>query len=59
MESIKGHSQFFYDNIRRYGAALQATSPAGFTKAIAKAGYATDSQYATKIIYLMHYWGLT
>jgi flagellum-specific peptidoglycan hydrolase FlgJ len=57
-ESIKGHSQFFYDNINRYGAAFQTKNPADFAKAIAKAGYATDSNYAKKLIYLMNYWGL-
>jgi flagellum-specific peptidoglycan hydrolase FlgJ len=58
LESIKDHSQFFYDNIRRYGPAFQAKNAADFAKAIAKAGYATDSKYAAKIITLMNYWGL-
>lgn len=59
LESIKDHSQFFYDNIRRYGAAFQTNNAADFVKAISKAGYATDSKYAAKIISLMNYWGLT
>lgn len=59
LESIKDHSQFFYDNIHRYGAAFRTNTPAGFVKAIAKAGYATDSRYTQKIIGLMTTWGLT
>jgi flagellum-specific peptidoglycan hydrolase FlgJ len=58
-ESIKDHSQFFYDNIKCYGGAFQANTPANFAKAIAKAGYATDSNYAKKLILLMNYWGLS
>jgi len=57
-ESIKGHSQFFYDNLKRYGAAFQTNNPKDFAREIAKAGYATDSKYADKLIYLMTYWGL-
>lgn len=57
-ESIKGHSQFFYDNLKRYGAAFQTNNPKDFAREIARAGYATDSQYADKLIYLMTYWGL-
>lgn len=58
LESIKAHSQFFYDNIGRYGGAFRTRTAADFAKAIAKAGYATDSNYAGKLIYLMNYWGL-
>ncbi len=58
-ESVKDHSRLFYDNLTRYGAAFQTKTPADFAKAIAKAGYATDSNYAKKIIYFMGYWGLT
>lgn len=57
-DSIKGHSQFFYDNIKRYSAAFNTNNPADFARTIAKAGYATDSQYANKLISLMEYWGL-
>ena len=57
-DSIKGHSQLFYDNIKRYGSAFKASNPAEFARIIAKAGYATDSQYANKLIHLMDYWGL-
>lgn len=59
LESIKDHSQFFFDNINRYGIAFQKNTPAEFVKAIAKAGYATDSKYASKIITLMNFWGLS
>ncbi len=59
LESIKDHSQFFYDNIKRYGNAFQKSTPVEFVKAIAKAGYATDSKYANKIITIMNYWGLS
>jgi len=57
-ESIKGHSQFFYDNLKRYGAAFQTNNPKDFAREIARAGYATDSKYADKLIYLIDYWGL-
>lgn len=58
VESIKGHSDFFYQNLRRYSAAFKTSNPADFAKAIAKAGYATDSQYANKLINLMKTWGM-
>lgn len=58
-ESIQDHSQFFYQNIKRYGAAFQTKTPADFAKAIAKAGYATDSRYAQKLISLMNLWGIS
>jgi hypothetical protein len=59
LESIEDHSQFFYININRYGGAFRATTPSDFATVIAKAGYATDSNYAGKLIYLMNYWGLS
>lgn len=58
-ESIEDHSRFFYDNIKRYGAAFQTKTPADFAKSIAKAGYATDSRYAQKLINLMNLWGVS
>lgn len=57
-ESIKGHSQFFYDNLKRYGAAFQTSNSADFAREIARAGYATDSKYADKLIFLMNHWGI-
>lgn len=57
-ESIHDHSDFFHKNIRRYGAALKTSNPIDFAKEIAKAGYATDSKYADKLINIMKYWGM-
>jgi len=57
-DSIKGHSDFFYQNLSRYGEAFKTANPADFAREIAKAGYATDSRYARKLIYLMRFWGL-
>lgn len=57
-ESIEDHSKFFYDNINRYGPAFQTKTPAEFARAITRAGYATDSRYANKLICLMRYWGV-
>jgi len=59
LESIQDHSRFFYDNINRYGNAFQKNTAAEFVKAIAKAGYASDSKYASKVIALMNYWGVS
>lgn len=57
-ESIKDHSQFFHEN-SRYQAAFQTNTPAAFARTIAKAGYATDPNYAEKLLYIISYWGLT
>ncbi len=56
-DSVQGHSQFLIDN-KRYAPAFKTKTPQEFAKAIAAAGYATDSKYAAKLISLMDYWGL-
>ena len=47
--SIDDHAQFLLTN-PRYQPAFAYTTGALFAKAVAAAGYATDPQYATKII---------
>lgn len=47
--SINDHAQFLLTN-RRYHAAFLATNVADFTTAVAKAGYATDPLYASKVM---------
>lgn len=47
--SISDHAQFLLLN-QRYKPAFAYTSGATFAQAIAAAGYATDPQYAAKII---------
>ena len=56
-ESIHDHSRFFYDN-QRYREALETENPEDFIRKIAQAGYATDSNYAAKLILIIKYWGL-
>ncbi len=56
-ESIKDHSRFFYDN-QRYREALETKTSEDFVQKIARAGYATDSKYAAKLIAVIRYWGL-
>ncbi len=56
-DSVQGHSQFLIEN-KRYAPAFKTKTPQEFAKAIAAAGYATDSKYAAKLISVMDYWGL-
>jgi flagellum-specific peptidoglycan hydrolase FlgJ len=49
LASINDHAQFLLEN-ERYESALQCTSVEDFCNAIQAAGYATDPQYASKII---------
>lgn len=49
-ESFTDHADFFFKN-KRYAEALKVRSdPYAFARAIAKAGYATDPNYATSLI---------
>jgi hypothetical protein len=49
-ESFTDHDKFFSDNSKRYGAALKYKSdPMKFADAVAKAGYATDKNYAARL----------
>lgn len=50
--SIEDHAQFLLTN-PRYKPAFAYTTGALFAKAVAAAGYATDPQYATKIIQII------
>lgn len=56
-ESIQDHNRFFYEN-KRYQEALTAKAPEEFIRKIAEVGYATDSNYAVKLIAIIKYWGL-
>lgn len=56
-ESLRDHSLFFHNN-QRYRKALEAKTPEDFIKKIAEAGYATDSNYAAKLMAIIRYWGL-
>jgi flagellum-specific peptidoglycan hydrolase FlgJ len=56
-DSLRGHAEVLTGK-PRYAGAFRANTPAGFVRAIAKAGYATDSRYAQKVIYWIKYWGL-
>jgi flagellar protein FlgJ len=52
-ESFNDHAQFFFDN-KRYAAALEVRDDAReFAKAIAKAGYATATNYAQTLIQMI------
>ncbi|HEX5415292.1 MAG TPA: glucosaminidase domain-containing protein [Chloroflexota bacterium] len=52
-ESFLDHAEFFTTN-RRYAVAMQHTAdPRLFARLINQAGYATDPNYATKLITLM------
>jgi hypothetical protein len=57
-QSIDDHGAFFTRN-RRYAAALAVASDArAFAQAIQDAGYATDPNYASKLVVLMDRYGL-
>ncbi|WP_081067361.1 glycoside hydrolase family 73 protein [Burkholderia cepacia] len=51
--SIDDHAAFLTDN-PRYATAFACTSGPAFAKTIAEAGYATDPQYADKLIAIMN-----
>ncbi|MEB2554035.1 glycoside hydrolase family 73 protein [Burkholderia cenocepacia] len=55
--SIADHASFLIDN-PRYAAAFEAGDGISFAKAVATAGYATDPQYAQKIISIINAHGL-
>mgnify|MGYP000134334488 CR=1 FL=1 len=46
---IDDHAAFLHQN-RRYAACFQCTSGDAFARAVAKAGYATDPDYADKVV---------
>lgn len=51
-ECIDDHALFFHHN-QRYKKALQTQDPQEFARRIATAGYATDPNYAEKLIQIM------
>ncbi|CAB3731240.1 glycoside hydrolase family 73 protein [Paraburkholderia rhynchosiae] len=51
--SIQDHAAFLINN-PRYAPAFLTTDSASFAKAVAAAGYATDPQYAQKIIAILN-----
>ncbi|WP_109477719.1 glucosaminidase domain-containing protein [Paraburkholderia sp. C35] len=55
--SISDHAQFLLTN-PRYKSAFSCTSGTGFARAVAAAGYATDPDYASKIIAIINVHGL-
>jgi flagellar rod assembly protein/muramidase FlgJ len=56
--SIQDHAAFLIDN-PRYAPAFSATDGPSFAQAVAAAGYATDPQYAQKIIAIINAHNLT
>jgi flagellar protein FlgJ len=52
-ECMEDHVQFFKKN-RRYAACWQQTTGEGWATAVAAAGYATDPNYAKKLIAVMN-----
>lgn len=50
--SIDDHARFLLTN-ERYAPAFETTNAIDFTRAVAAAGYATDPNYAEKIISIM------
>lgn len=55
---IDDHAKFLLTN-KRYAGAFKFTDAAGFTRAVAAAGYATDPQYADKILSIIRSHNLT
>lgn len=51
------HAAFLHQN-RRYAACFQCVAGDAFAKAVAQAGYATDPDYASKVISIINQHGL-
>ena len=56
-ESIEGHSEFLMKN-KRYKSLFESDDPVAWAKGLQKAGYATDPEYANKLIGIMKAWKL-
>lgn len=54
---MKDHAAFFHEN-ERYRACFACSTGDAFARAVAQAGYATDPNYAQKLIALIHAHGL-
>lgn len=52
LESMVDHARFLLDN-PRYAACRRETTGAGWARAVAAAGYATDPDYAKKLLNIM------
>ena len=57
-DSFVDHGLFFHQNSRYHGAFAHTADPRAFARAIAAAGYATDPDYAPKLIRIMDQWNL-
>jgi len=57
-ESFLDHGMFFLQNSRYHGAFKYSEDARRFAKAIAEAGYATDPEYAAKLIHIMDQYDL-
>ena len=51
-DCMDDHAAFLHQN-RRYAACFDCITGELFAKAVAKAGYATDPDYAAKLIYII------
>lgn len=56
-DCLDDHAKFFHENLR-YAECFKATTSEGFARAVAKAGYATDPDYAKKLLTTMQRHGL-
>jgi flagellum-specific peptidoglycan hydrolase FlgJ len=56
-ESIAGRSTFFKKN-KRYHALFDSKDPNKWAKGLQDSGYATDPDYANKLIAIMKQWAL-
>ncbi|MFZ5640855.1 MAG: glucosaminidase domain-containing protein [Bacillota bacterium] len=56
-ESIQGHSEFLQKN-KRYKSLFNSSDPVEWAKGLQNAGYATDPNYADKLIKIMEDWNL-
>lgn len=59
LECINDHAQFLLKNHRYKGAFQHVDNAEAFTRAVAEAGYATDPEYAGKIISIIRAHDLT
>jgi len=53
LECLEDHAEFFKSN-PRYKACFKETTGEGWAHAVASAGYATDPDYAAKVIAVIH-----
>ncbi len=58
-DSIRDHAKFFFDNPRYAPALINSTDPEKFAQEIQECGYATDPQYAEKLMGIVHSRNLT